>query len=98
MIGETPTKHKRETMKAYIFQAALLCEGCALDTIAHCKSLGTPDDGDSDRYPQGPYANGGGESDCPEHCDHCRGALDNPLTEYGALQERIKAETREPWG
>lgn len=74
-------------MNAYIYQAALLCESCA--TTA--KWTLAPD-ADSDRYPQGPYANGGGEADCPQHCDHCNLFLENPLTTDGMeyVRESVK--------
>jgi hypothetical protein len=38
---------------------------------------------DSDDYPKGPYPNGGGEADTPQHCDSCSVFLENPLTEDG---------------
>ena len=38
---------------------------------------------DSECTPIGPYANGGGESDAPEHCDTCGLFLENPLTSDG---------------
>ena len=38
---------------------------------------------DSDDYPKGPYPDGGGEADSPQHCDACRVFLRNPLTTYG---------------
>jgi hypothetical protein len=34
---------------------------------------------DSDKFPKGPLADGGGESDCPQHCDTCGVFLENPL-------------------
>jgi hypothetical protein len=84
-------------MKAYIYQAAFLCETCAHhkraailnampDFAAHVPE-------DSDRYPQGPYANGGGEADTPQHCDACGVFLENPLTPDGVtyLQEKVAA-------
>lgn len=73
---------------AYVFQAALICETCATlykqgtDKPAHV------DESDessyhSDEWPKGPYPDGGGEADSPQHCDHCGVFLDNPLTEHG---------------
>jgi hypothetical protein len=38
---------------------------------------------DSDFFPKGPYCNGGGEADNPQHCDHCCTFLENPLTADG---------------
>jgi hypothetical protein len=37
----------------------------------------------SDVWPDGPFADGGGEADCPQHCDHCSVFLENPLTQDG---------------
>ena len=31
----------------------------------------------------GPFAKGGGEADCPQHCDSCTVFLENPLTDDG---------------
>jgi hypothetical protein len=70
-------------MKAYIFQAALLCEDCGLRAISELRMDGGTNAGDSGDFPQGPYANGGGESDCPQHCDRCSEFLQNPLTDEG---------------
>jgi hypothetical protein len=66
---------------AYIFQAALFCPLCVADmgfTQFQCESSE-----DSDAIPAGPYANGGGEADCPQHCDRCGVFLHNPLTPDG---------------
>ena len=71
-------------MKAYMYKGALLCETCALkvmDTL-------TEDTGDSEDYPQGPYADGGGEADTPQVCDICFRPLNNPLTEEGRNREQ----------
>ena len=74
-------------MKVYVFQAALLCESCAdnLRRMLHAtQDFGTLESRqDSDRYPQGPYADGGGEADSPSHCDSCGLFLRNPLTADG---------------
>jgi hypothetical protein len=64
--------------KAYVYQAALLCKGCAITA----REGHEPSD-DSAHYPQGPYADGGGEADSPQHCDHCGEFLQNPLTGDG---------------
>jgi hypothetical protein len=59
---------------------------------------------DSDDYPKGPYRDGGGESDCPQHCDHCNTFLENPLTEEGeeyvrqAVAENPTSPAIEEWG
>lgn len=78
-------------MKAYIFQAALYCEACGRGICARIDEAGRPahvnpaDESsyDSDEYPKGPYFDGGGEADCPQHCDDCEVFLENPLTTHG---------------
>lgn len=53
---------------------------------------------DSDDFPKGPYGDGGGEADTPQHCDHCGVFLENPLTADGiayvtdVLKERYAGE------
>lgn len=39
---------------------------------------------DSDDFPKGPFADGGGEADTPQHCDVTGEHLENPLTEDGS--------------
>jgi hypothetical protein len=77
-------------MKAYAYQAALICEGCG--KLMQAKLMPTMADisqfEDSNSFPQGPYENGGGEADCPQHCDHCRIFLENPLTPDGETYVR----------
>lgn len=92
-------------MDVYMFQAALWCEDCgeALreQMIQDGEAPEDPDDEesyDSDEFPKGPYGDGGGEADSPQHCDageHCINAvelssgskvgafLENPLTDDG---------------
>lgn len=41
----------------------------------------------------GPYADGGGEADCPQHCGACGVFLENPLTTDGYRYVRERAET-----
>jgi hypothetical protein len=65
-------------MNVYVYQAALLCEPCG-ESAQH----GLEPDEDSDRYPIGPIGQGGGEADCPQHCDRCFVFLRNPLTGDG---------------
>lgn len=81
-------------MRAYVFQAALLCEDCG-DAYKreHRHAKPVPDDRDessydSNEWPKGPYANGGGEADTPQHCDTCGTFLDNPLTGDGETYVR----------
>lgn len=86
-------------MKAYVFQAALICEACALDiTEGPGKRVKPPhvdtDDEssyDSDEWPKGPYGEGGGEADSPQHCDMCGVFLENPLTPDGDAYVREQA-------
>ena len=73
-------------MMAYTYKAALLCEACAAMVCHDIRDGIVPgdlDSADSDEAPQGPYANGGGEADSPQHCDHCNAFLENPLTTDG---------------
>ena len=67
----------------YMYQAALYCAPCGHDLPA-CPNPDCDDtDHDSDEYRTGPYPDGGGESDSPDHCDDCRVFLENPLTHDG---------------
>ena len=80
-------------MIVYAYQAALYCEDCGRAIRKRLKADGKKPSDDSDEWPIA----GGGESDCPEHCDsgeHCLNAivlsdrligawLENPLTSYG---------------
>ncbi len=77
-------------MNAYVYQAALWCEECIrsikLDLLQAHMMPNNPGDEksyDSDDYPKGPYPEGGGEADVPNHCDGCGVFLDNPLTTDG---------------
>jgi hypothetical protein len=81
----------------YLYQAALYCEDCGRAGAEALDSKGVLDEGDADGYPQGPYPDGGGEADSPQHCgagDGCVYAevldgrsvgvfLENPLTDEG---------------
>jgi hypothetical protein len=85
-------------MQAYIYQAALLCEECGEEgcrkLIAQGKAPEDPTDEysfDSDWFPKGPYLDGGGEADCPQHCDHCEVFLRNSLTTDGYEYAREQA-------
>ncbi len=77
-------------MNAWVYQGALLCDKCAeercLSLCREASALGIvpfePGE-DSEYYPQGPYPNGGGEADSPQHCDKCMVFLENPLTDEG---------------
>ena len=90
-------------MDAYIFQAALLCSDCGQATKDRLDAAGLAPDNpeaeytfDSDTYPKGPYADGGGEADSPQHCDQCGVFLENPLTPDG--QEYVRQAAAENFG
>lgn len=81
-------------MQVYMLQAALICDHCASefmantpkpDHVVYFPNLNEYDESsyDSDEWPKGPYPDGGGEADTPQHCDHCGEFLDNPLTPDG---------------
>ena len=82
-----------------MYKAAWYCEECGQQIIADllCDSPPVPseDRDDSDSWPQGPYSDGGGEADCPQHCDSCGAFLENSLTNEGykyvceAVEENI---------
>jgi hypothetical protein len=55
----------------------------ALAQIVSANGFTTESDYDSDDLPKGPYDDGGGEADTPQHCDGCRQFLENPLTGNG---------------
>lgn len=100
----------------YMYRAAFLCSHCAGQVMEDLDRRGMkPADiadeasFDSDDYPKGPYPNGGGEADTPQHCDHCDAFLDNPLTSDGEEYVRdameddssdaaVLAEWREAYG
>jgi hypothetical protein len=50
---------------------------------------------DSDEWPKGPYCDGGGEADNPQHCACCTVFLCNPLTQDGVAYVRAMLESRE---
>lgn len=64
-------------MNVYMYQAALYCEDCGRAICARLLKGKSPEadddetfyDDDSDKFPKGPYGNGGGEADTPQHCD-----------------------------
>lgn len=85
-------------MDAYIFNADVYCEDCAADLMDELDKAGEKDTGDSGDYPQGPYSDGGGEADTPQHCASCHVALDNPLTSDGVeyVLEHARESLQEP--
>lgn len=84
-------------MQAFIYAADIYCDGCGtqirddLDKLGQAPANPTDESSyDSDQYPKGPYAGGGGESDCPQCCAGCGGFLENPLTPDGVEYVRDK--------
>lgn len=57
----------------------------ALEQIITTNGFTSEGDYDSDDLPKGPYADGGGEADTPQHCDGCGRFLENPLTGDGLI-------------
>ena len=74
-------------MNVYMYQADLYCENCTNEIGMVCHSEYHKPRGtnlcDSDCTPIGPYPDGGGEADCPNHCGGCGLFLENPLTQDG---------------
>jgi hypothetical protein len=87
-------------MDAYVYMAALYCSDCARKIQRELEDEGeTIHTGDSGDWPQGPYRDGGGESDSPQHCDECGYFLRNPLTPEGreyVKQAWIESLDRDP--
>jgi hypothetical protein len=52
----------------YVYQADFVCEDCGSKIVERLEKEGTEDTGNSDDFPQGPYPDGGGESDAIQHC------------------------------
>ena len=84
---------------AYVYNAALYCEPCTdenwivtLEPDATASGAFGPL-----RMPQGPYPNGGGEADTPQHCDECGVFLRNPLTDDGREYVRDAIEHINDW-
>jgi hypothetical protein len=86
-------------MDAYAYEAALYCPECANAIKQRLASMPEEEREDSGRYPAGPYANGGGEADTPQHCDACMIHLGNPLTPDGVeyVREAIAEGYGEEW-
>jgi hypothetical protein len=85
----------RLTMDAYVYCAAMYCEECAMLIRQELSEAGGVDHQDTDTWPQGPYDDGGGEADSPQHCDTCQVFLENPLTTegYEYVREAIEEES-----
>jgi hypothetical protein len=78
----------------FMYQAELFCRECG----EHLRTTVQPVTEDSDSYPQGPYPDGGGEADCPQHCGDCGEFLQNPLTPDGVAYVRRKLTEYETTG
>jgi len=98
-----PPERTDEPLDVYVFQADLHCLRCGNkiceDLTREGKAPADPDDEvtyDSDDYPKGPYSDGGGEADTPQHCGTCDRFLGNPLTADGvnylkdAIEEKLE--------
>lgn len=86
-------------MRVFMYCAALYCEDCGNAIRADLDKRGKrpaeiEDESsyDSDEYPKGPYSEGGGEADTPQHCDSCHCFLDNALTGDGVAYVREAIE------
>lgn len=84
-------------MRVFVFQAALYCQHCGQDhrdglPIPPGADLANESTFDSGQYPKGPYADGGGEADTPQHCDDCGTFLENTLTPDGFKYVQEAAE------
>ena len=93
-------------MNVYTYQAALYCEDCIAEiksTLSEPENIDDDYSFDSDDYPKGPFIDGGGESDCPSHCDNCNVFLENPLTPDGydyvkeSLENNGDSEVLQTW-
>jgi hypothetical protein len=105
MRKRIPKKAYDPGEEAYIYRAALVCKECGdkikAQLAAEGKAPANPEDErsfDSDDYPKGPYADGGGESDVPESCDVCHKFLQNPLTQAGYRYLRELVQDHETSG
>jgi len=75
-------------MLVYIYAADIYCQQCGEAIRERITREGfapaEPDDEwsyDSDEFPKGPYPDGGGEADCPQHCGagpECHNAIEFP--------------------
>ena len=81
-------------MEVYVYCADIYCADCGGGIKADLSGSAL-DDGDSNSYPQGPYGDGGGEADCPQHCGACSLFLENPLTPdgYNYVREALLGHT-----
>ena len=87
-------------MLVYIYAADIYCDECGEGICEQiiCEGFAPayPDDEqsyDSDEFPKGPYPDGGGEADCPQHCgagSDCYNAIElSDGTKIGAWLENL---------
>ena len=60
---------------AYVYAADLYCDDCGRALETALDRAQQENTGDSNDYPQGPYPDGGGESDGPQHCGSGAGCV-----------------------
>jgi hypothetical protein len=72
----------------------------ALQQIVSANGFTDENDYDSEDLPKGPYSNGGGQADTPQHCDGCGVFLENPLTTNGNryVNEKLTEHARDGSG
>jgi hypothetical protein len=89
-------------MDAFVYKAAFYCPLCAAQIRKGLRPLFwlRVMQEESEYIPQGPYPNGGGEADAPQHCDACGRFLENPLTPDGTryLTEKLVEHARDGSG
>lgn len=95
----------------FIFCADLYCADCGKGLRERLDNQGKRPPNvkdettyDSDHYPKGPYGDGGGEADSPQHCASCSAPLGNPLTQAGEkyvrkalMQAQMRTEVLDGW-
>src|SRR5262245_45422533 len=93
----TATSERSRAMDAYIFAGELYCAKCGREAQGFYSVR--RDSEDSDDYPQGPYPDGGGEADCPQHCGECGVFLENPLTDegYAYVRDMVRDMGNDPY-
>jgi hypothetical protein len=82
-------------MKVYVYRTRLHCERCSRAISRRLLDSGIRKNHDSDIFPQGPFSDGGGKADAPQHCDICHVFLENPLTSIGVdyVLDRVSCRT-----
>ena len=92
-------------MRVYIYQADIYSEeaGEAIRTFLASRGKAPLDPAnestyDSADYPKGPYPDGGGEADTPQHCADTGLFLENPLTEDGSAHVKQAFKRYSPHG